>query len=73
MIYFINNAGKIIGSNLSGTVFTGFPITSFFVGEAGNEGLNTRDKTPVGFNLRYGWRNKLVAITPTDFDARLDL
>jgi hypothetical protein len=73
MIYFINNAGKIWGQNPSGTIFTGIPITSFFVSDAGNEGLNTRDKAPVGFNLRYGWRDKLQAIVPTDFDARLDL
>lgn len=73
MIYFINQLGKIIGINPTGTVFTGIPITSWFVSDAGNEGLNTRDKTPVGFNLRYGWRDKLTFITPTDFDALLDL
>lgn len=73
MIYFINQLGKIIGRGPTGTVFTGIPITSWFVSDAGNEGLNTRDKTPVGFNLRYGWRDKLVFITPTDFDALLDL
>ncbi len=73
MIYFINQDGKIWGNNPSGTIFTGMPITSFFIGDSGNEGLNARDKSPVGFNLRYGWRDKLVSIVPTDFDARYDL
>lgn len=73
MIGFINQDGKIWGSSPDGVKFTLLPITSFFVSDAGNEGLNTRDKSPVGFNLRYGWRDKLVAVVPTDFDARFDL
>lgn len=73
MIYYINQNGLIYGTNPTGTIFTGIPITAFFIGEAGNEGLNTRDKAPVGFNHRYGWRDYLVSIVPTDFDARLDL
>lgn len=73
MIYFINQDGKIWGKNPSGTIFTGIPITSFFVGDGGNEGLNTRDKSPVSFNLRYGWRDNLVSVIPSDFDARLGL
>lgn len=73
MVYFINQDGNIFGQNPTGTKFTGTRVGSWFVGDAGNEGLNTRDKAPVGFNLRYGWRDKLIMIKPTDFDARFDL
>lgn len=73
MVYFVNQDSKIYGISPTSTNFTGIPITSFFVSDAGNDGLNTRDKAPVGFNLRYGWRDKLVEVVPTDFDPRFDL
>lgn len=71
MIYFINELGKIIGREDTTVVgsFTGIPITAFFIGDPGNDGKNTNDKAPVGFNLRYGWRDNLKFVTPTDFDA----
>lgn len=73
MVYLVNQNSMIYGINPTGTVFTGIPIRAWFVGDAGNDGLNTRDKAPIGFNLRYNWRNKLVGIIPTDFDPLLDL
>lgn len=71
MIYFVNELGKIIGREdpLTAGSFTGFPISAFFIGDPGNEGKNTNDKAPVGFNLRYGWRDDVKFVTPTDFDA----
>jgi hypothetical protein len=69
----INQFGDIYALQPSGTLFKGIPITSFFVGDPGNEGLNTRDKAPVGFNFRYGWRDQLIKVTPVDFDARFGL
>ncbi len=71
MVYFINELGQIIGREdltVAGS-FTGIPISSFFIGDPGNEGKNTNDKAPIGFNLKYGWRDNLKFVTPTDFDA----
>lgn len=71
MIYLINELGQIIGREDPTVVgcFTGIPITSFFVGDPGNEGKNTNDKAPVSFNFKYGWRKQIKFVTPTDFDA----
>lgn len=72
-VVLINQFGDLYGLQPGSTDFTGIPIQSFFVGDPGNEGLNTRDKAPIGFNFRYGWRDRLVKVTPADFDARFDL
>jgi hypothetical protein len=72
---FINEEGKIFGIS-TGDATTDFrliPIYSFGVADAGAEGLNTHDKAPFQFGLKYGWRDRLVAVTPTDFDALVDL
>ena len=72
-VYLINNSGRIIGYSPNGTKFEGFPIQSFFVGDSGNDGLNTRDKSPVQFGLKAGWRTEAVFVTPADFSALFDL
>lgn len=72
---FINDAGQIIGRSTGDatTDFRLFPIVSFFIGDPGAEGLNTHDKAPFSFGLRYGWRDRIKFVTPTDFDALVDL
>jgi hypothetical protein len=74
-IFMINEFGKIIGESttLVSTDFRGIEITEFFIGDGGNEGKNTQDKTMFRFNLRYGWRDKLKFVTPSNFNARFDL
>jgi hypothetical protein len=72
-IYLINEFGKIIGTSSDGTQFGGIPINDFFIGDGGNEGKNTADKTPFRFGLVYGWRDNLAFCKPDDFSARNDL
>jgi hypothetical protein len=74
-VFFINEFGKIIGqkTNSAATDFRGIDILEWFIGDGGNEGKNTQDKTMFRFNLRYGWRDNLIFVTPTDFNARFDL
>lgn len=74
-IYLVNEFGKIWGQspdadpiNLRGT-----PITGFFIGDGGVAGKNARSKTKFRFNFRYGWKDNLIAITPSDFDALNEL
>lgn len=71
--FMINEFGKIIGQTNDGTDFEGIPLSSLFIGDAGNEGKNTNDKANFGLSLAYGWRDDLAIVEPDDFDARLDL
>lgn len=74
-VYLVNEFSKIIGKSIDGTPenFEGIPITEFFIGDGGNDGKNTQDKTAFGFNLRYGWRDTLYQVIPSDFDPRFQL
>lgn len=72
-IYLINEAGKIIGLNNTGTEFKGIPVQTFFVGDPGIEGKNTDNKTMFDFVLPYGWADNLQVVTPDDFDPRVNL
>ena len=74
-VFLVNESGQIIGQSTGDatTDFRGIPITSFFVGDPGAEGLNTHDKAPFQWGFRYGWRDRLKFVTPTDFDALVDL
>jgi hypothetical protein len=72
--YFINQYGNIICREVTaGDKYEGIPIYSPFISDAGNEGLNTRDKATIRFALDYGWRTKLAILTPTDFNAKTAL
>ncbi len=68
--YFINEFGYIIGMSANGTTFNGITISNFFMGDGGNEGKNSHDKTPFELSLRYGWRDKLAIVKPADFNGR---
>jgi hypothetical protein len=74
-VFFVNEDGRIIGQSTGDatTDFRGFPIYSFFIGDPGAEGLNTHDKSNFSFALKYGWRDRVKFVTPTDFDALIDL
>lgn len=72
-VFMINEAGKIIGYNPTGTQFHGIPFTNFFIGDKSIAGKNTNDFNPFTIAFRPGWSKKLKFLTPTDFDARYDL
>lgn len=74
-VYMVNEFSQIIGRSLTNDIvgFQGIPITEWFIGDGGNEGKNTHDKTMFRFNFRYGWRDYLYKVTPTDFDPRFEL
>jgi len=76
-VYMINQWGQVIGrDNLPeapGTDVVGIPIRAFFVSDADNNGLNTRDKADIRFGLEYGWRDNLAIIKPTTYNAKTQL
>lgn len=69
-VFFFNNAGRIIANlHTDNAGYAGIPVGAFFVGDPAIEGLNTDDKTPIGFSLAYGWADRLRSIAP-DFNVR---
>jgi hypothetical protein len=72
----VNQFGKIIG--IANDLATpaddviGIPVYTLWVSDAGNDGLNTRDKADISFALDYGWRDDLVIVTPA-FNAKTQL
>lgn len=75
-VYMINQYGQIIGvTDTPATPTTSvspIPIRSFFVSDADNNGLNTRDKADIRFGLPFGWRDNLAIVTPA-FNAKISL
>ena len=51
----------------------GFDIQSFFFGDRNNAGFGTKDSNAISFSLPAGWSEGLVLVTPSDFNALLDL
>lgn len=76
-VFMINQFGQVIGRDnvpaSPGTDVGGIPIQSFFVSDADNNGLNTRDKADFSFGLPYGWRDDLAIVKPTAFNAKTQL
>jgi len=76
-VYMVNQYGQVIGRDLvpasPGTDVTGIPIQSFFVSDADNNGLNTRDKADFRFGLPFGWRDNLAITKPVGFNAKTQL
>lgn len=72
---YINNSKKIWMKQPGGpgTPVFFIPMQSFFISDAGSEGLNTADKSNWRYSLVDGWREDLVAITPSNFDPHVDL
>ena len=68
-VYFINEHGNIIASNLTGTEHSPFPISGYHISSIGSEGFNTHNKVTFKFNMRANWSNKFVIVKPTDFDG----
>jgi hypothetical protein len=54
-VYFVTQDQKIIANEVSTGEYTGFPVSSFFVGDKGNEGFATKDKNAFSFNMEACW------------------
>lgn len=72
-VFMINEFGKIIGQSPDGVMFTGIPVSEFFIGDKGVQGKNTQDKYNFRLAFRAGWSETIKIVTPADFDARYDL
>ncbi len=78
VVYMINQYGEIIAHDndpaATGTLVTGLQISGrVFASDAGNEGLNTLDKATLRFSFAEGWRDQLVKVKGTDFNAKTGL
>jgi hypothetical protein len=73
VVYFFNENGDIIAQEKTTGEFTGFPISSFFVGDTNNEGFATNDTHATSFNLKKDWSKYQAISTPADFDPLTDL
>lgn len=73
VVYFFNENGDIIAQEKTTGNITGFPISSFFVGDTNNEGFATNDTHATSFNLKKDWSKYQVISTPSDFDPLTDL
>lgn len=63
-VYFITQDNKIIANETSTGVYSGFPVTSFFVGDKSNEGFATKDKNAFSFNMEACWSAKEALTIP---------
>lgn len=75
-VYLITENGKIIGitdSNASPTKFYPIPIRSFFIGDRKAGGFEEPDNCPISWRFLPNWSLKLKEITPSDFEALIDL
>ena len=74
-VFFVTEYKKIMGwsTTLASADFRGIDIREFFIGDGGSDGKNTTDKTMFRYNLKYGWRDRVKFVTPTDFDPLFDL
>lgn len=72
----IDEHGRIIAEaddSTTPTVVYGIPIREFFVGDRGIGGKVAPDINALKFKLAPRWSTRLVAVTPSDFDALSDL
>ena len=75
-VYLITENGKIIGTtddNATPTTFYPIPIRSFFIGDRRLGGFEEPDSTPISWRFLPNWSLKLKEITPSDFEALVDL
>jgi hypothetical protein len=75
-IYLINEHGQIgclADDNESPSTFRGIPAVSFFVGSKIFGGYADVDKNPVMWKFKPNFSKEFAIVTPSDFDAVLDL
>lgn len=75
-VFLVNECGNIIGKTddpASPTIFYGFPIQSFFVSDLNMGQYTESDYNMLQWNFRANWSDKLHIVTPSDFDALVEL
>lgn len=72
-IALVNQFGQIAFHKNADNSLRGFRSHAFFVGDKGNDGLNTQDKAMIRWGFDAGWRDNLVLVTPTAWDPRYDI
>lgn len=77
-VYFVTENGKIIGTtNSNATPTTLYPIPianrTLFVGDRKLGGLEEPDSVPMSWSFYPNWSLKLKEITPSDFEALVEL
>ena len=75
-VYFVNEEDRIIASETSAgsSEYTSLTSQSYFLGDRTNEGFGTKDSNTRTFQLKAGWSETIVKITPeTGFSPLADL
>jgi hypothetical protein len=75
-VFLVNECGQIIGKTdnpTTPTVFYGFPIRSFFVSDLKLGNYTESDYNMVQWNFLANWSDNLHVVTPSDFDALVEL
>lgn len=72
-VYFFNEHGQIIANNLTGTEYSAFPITGYFLSSIMSDGFNTHNKNNYQWSMKSNWSDFAKVITPSDFNPNLDL
>lgn len=75
-VYLIDEHGRIHGHTDdvgTPTEFMPIPIETLFIGDKEMGGFTEPDKNQFNFNLLPNWSDKLHVVTPTDFDAKVQL
>lgn len=70
-VFLVNEYGNIYGHTISGIAidFRPIPITGFHLGAKVNQGFGEIDYNEVFFSVDNNYDERLISITPTDFDA----
>lgn len=71
--YFVNQDVNIFGKKVTDAITTGFPVQALGIKDRNNEGFGTKDSNDIQFSMPARWSEDLVRITPSDFNALVDL
>lgn len=72
-VYLVNSAGKIVGKKDSTDGIKPIPIKAFFVKGYETGTMDNPTKNDWQFKMNADWYEDLKIVTPTDFDALLQL
>lgn len=75
-VYLIDEFGRIgvlVDDREDPTRYEPVPVASFFVGDKVLGGLENPDSNAISWRFYPNWSDNLVFITPTDFNALIDL
>lgn len=73
-VYFVNERGQILAlAGATADDYFPIPIRSLFVGDLKLNGFDTPDENMMSFGLVPDWSDDAEIVTPTDFNALIDL